>query len=160
MKEEFEKIFNEHNCLPPGYHEMTWGEVKEKFNFSKRRKELIAKVEPLLSILKDAGCTCLYIDGSFVTNKIAPGDIDILYNADNPAMAGEAMVETDCILECTPKNRELQKDKYGAEVFYCHWIAQMSPEKSFLEFFQQFKGNPKIEKGIVKLDLKNYDPKL
>lgn len=62
--------------LPPGLHDATIDEVSEAFGFSAGRRELLANLEWIARALFAAGVEDLRIDGSFVTDKPEPADID------------------------------------------------------------------------------------
>jgi hypothetical protein len=98
--------------------------------------------------LKAAGCSFLYLDGSFVTAKDHPGDFDAAWET-----AGVDPTKLDPVLRMFGNGRLAQKLKYGGELFPASARAAAgSPHRTFLEFFQSDKdtGNPK---GIVAIDL-------
>jgi hypothetical protein len=70
--------------LPPGDHECVLAEVEAAFVFNERRRDLW---QQLLSYLGELGSfdriTAIYLDGSFVTDKADPGDIDIVVKFDS-----------------------------------------------------------------------------
>lgn len=66
--------------LPPGTHLATWRELVVAFgggNF--KRKQLVEGLEAVRDRLYEAGVTTMWIDGSFTTNKLRPGDVDVVY---------------------------------------------------------------------------------
>lgn len=68
--------------LPPGRHEMSMVDLRqlcvERFPTSQARAPLFAALEQLARDLAAAvGCCELWIDGSFVTDKGEPDDIDL-----------------------------------------------------------------------------------
>jgi len=74
--------FNSEGFLPEGIHDCSLAEVQERFGQfqrSDRRCRLFDKLEVLVNDARDAGLiTAIIIDGSFVTTKDAPGDIDLI----------------------------------------------------------------------------------
>jgi hypothetical protein len=68
--------------LPEGLHDCTLDEVEERFGQfqrSDRRVRLVAELRKYCAELKDVGIArFIVVDGSFVTAKEEPGDIDIL----------------------------------------------------------------------------------
>ena len=62
--------------LPPGLHKSTVAEIRQHLGFTLKRRQLIASLEQAARWLFGAGVTDLRIDGSFVTEKPEPGDID------------------------------------------------------------------------------------
>ncbi len=77
--------FNKEGYLPQGIHELTLKEVENEFskNKSQRRHEIFENYKIHLNDIKNTDC-CInhWIDGSFVTLKENPGDIDTLTEFD------------------------------------------------------------------------------
>ena len=99
-----------------------------------------------LENLKGAGCRIVYLNGSFVTNKVIPNDYDACWE--------EASVDPtalDPVLLTFDPGRATQKAKYMGELFPASIIADTGG-LSFLEFLQTDKdtGRPK---GIIAIDL-------
>jgi len=74
--------FNEHGELPPGVHEATFAEFEDRLGFSNRRRELLGRLCGVVLALEQAGVLRVYVGGSFVTTKEAPGDIDACWDLD------------------------------------------------------------------------------
>ena len=72
--------FDERGCLPKGIYNPSVQDFLERFvNVSKRRKELFGKYQKFTKLCIDAkGIEQHFVDGSYVTNKEKPGDIDLL----------------------------------------------------------------------------------
>jgi hypothetical protein len=69
--------------LPPGFHTMTPDELKravvEGFPLSKRREALWNSLTFVLNALTDLKIPCdVWLDGSFLTKKIDPDDVDFI----------------------------------------------------------------------------------
>lgn len=81
--------FNEEGCLTPGIHLLSLSDVEDVFclDKSQKRKEIFENYKIHLSEIKKTGC-CInhWIDGSFVTLKENPNDIDTLTEFDGPKM--------------------------------------------------------------------------
>lgn len=71
---------DEHGHLPPGEHIATWSEVKERFGGRARRREIVGALEHTLYELKNLGVRDVWLNGSFVTTKIRPSDVDVVYS--------------------------------------------------------------------------------
>jgi|SRR5262245_23318398 len=134
--------------LPAGLHEATWDELVARFGTTPRRLSLLAGLKAALDALR-AGCRRAYVDGSFVTAKAMPNDVDVCWE-----MAG---VDFDRLEQMEPvpldwsQRRAAQKARFGCELF----IADSAADPwgtPYLEFFQHDRetGEPK---GIVVLDL-------
>ena len=139
--------FNEYGLLPIGVHWSSIEEVKEKLGFSTKRMELINGLEEALRNFKAAGCKKLYLDGSFVTSKLEPGDIDVCYDHN-----GIDPTKLDSVFFDFKNERAAQKKKYLCEFFMSHWGAVDNPPITYFEFFQKDKHSGKT-KGIVGLKL-------
>lgn len=73
---------------PEGFHPVTLDEIRarcvEAFHISTRRKPLMDAFAVILDYLAHAGVTCqIWLDGSFVTAKINPNDIDFIAVVDS-----------------------------------------------------------------------------
>jgi hypothetical protein len=69
--------FNEHGFLPPGIHHAGLEGLELKLGFNRYRKEMIRQgLLPVLKELRDKKVRSMVVDGSFVTEKPFPDDID------------------------------------------------------------------------------------
>lgn len=75
--------------LPPGLYLATIDEIGRRLGFTQKRHQLIASLELAVRWLFDAGVTDLRIDGSFVTEKPEPGDIDGFWVMDDNVRLSE-----------------------------------------------------------------------
>lgn len=141
--------FNDNGNLPPGLHTADWGEIRSRFGWTTRRRELLDGLMAALELLRQAGCRQVFINGSFVTSKENPGDIDVAWDPDG--------VDVDRLLEVEPvfgdfeDRRAAQKAKFGCEFFPSSSSADLVGN-TFLEFFQIDKETG-ARKGIVVLAL-------
>jgi hypothetical protein len=138
--------FDINGNLPAGVHEITVEEFIRRFGSNNYRRNVISGLLLALSSLKKAGCKRVYIDGSFITEKIFPGDYDGCWDVDNvdPLLLDPVLLNFDY-------GRAAQKMKYSGEFFPAQLI-EGSSGITFFEFFQQDKdtGAPK---GIVAINL-------
>lgn len=141
--------FNKSGNLPPGIHNASWEEFTERFGKNDRRKELLKGLEQATLNLKIAGCTLVYIDGSFISSKEIPGDYDGCWKIDgvNPDLLDPIFLDEDDLAN----ERVKQKEKYGGEMFPADIPEGMSG-KTFLEFFQ-LDGSTGETKGIIAIEL-------
>jgi len=137
--------------LPPGIHTVTWRELESRFGFTVRRRHLLTGLREALVSLKHAGCRRVYIDGSFVTTKPQPGDIDVCW-----AIDGVDPDVLDPVFLDFSHSRARQKTR-----FLCEFFPADLPEgltgKTFLEFFQVDKTTG-LPKGIVTFNLRSWRP--
>jgi hypothetical protein len=141
-------LFNADGQLPPGIHFCDWEDFVTRFGTTQHRLNLIAGLKIAMTQLRSAGCTTVYIDGSFVTHKLVPEDFDACW--------AESEVDIDQLKSIAPAllrfdaKRAMQKAAYGGELFPTG-VSADSYGTSFLEFFQIDRdGNPK---GIIAIDL-------
>lgn len=131
--------------LPPGIHDASLAEVEARFATTPHRKWLFGGFVRMAQALADAGCSCVYLDGSFVTAKPHPGDYDGCWEP-----AGVDPAKLDPVFLDFDNKRAAQKAKYFGEMF----IAGMpnGSDAPFLDFFQVEKssGQPK---GILCIPL-------
>lgn len=136
--------FDARGLLPQGIHFATWVELIERFGGNERRQLLLIGLNKALKLLRSAGCRRIYIDGSFVTSKHQPNDIDVCWdiNGVDPDKLDPVFFDFD-------DDRAAQKARLGAEFFPAQ-VPEGLTGKVFLEFFQVDKqtGEPK---GIIEL---------
>lgn len=139
--------FNTRGILLPGIHVVPWSEFVSLYSFSPRRQHLFNGMERAFIHFRNAGCTQIYIDGSFVTRKIEPNDYDACWD-----MAGvnfsllDPMFHRD--LRMGTKKHKLVY--YGE--FYPAPTIEGGSGLTFLDFFQTDRetGN---RKGIILIEL-------
>jgi hypothetical protein len=96
--------------------------------------------------LKRVGCSTAYLDGSFVSAKPVPDDFDGCWEE-----TGIDFDDIDPVLLNFEGRREVQKAKYGGELFPANAVAD-GQGTVFLDFFQTDK-DLGDQKGIVALKL-------
>jgi hypothetical protein len=96
--------------------------------------------------LETAGCRTIYVDGSFVTSKEAPGDFDACWESE-----GVVAELLDPTLIAYDAHRRGQKAKYGGELFAAESVADLYGTR-FVDFFQTDAETGAI-KGIVAIRL-------
>jgi hypothetical protein len=145
--------FTNLGTLPPGEHPITWVELLELFGQTPHRAMLLGGLRAGLEPLRLAGSHRVWLDGSFITNKEKPGDIDVAY--DDARLDWELLQRLEPTLLDLANARAAQKRKFNCEFFAVSWAAE--PEgTSFLDFFQRDRnGQPK---GILVLELENLEP--
>ena len=140
--------FNKDFVLPPGIHEMDWESFYDFFSFSPKRKRLLDGLKKVVDILQETGCSNIYIDGSFVTEKLEPGDWDACFDC-------PSIIIKDILKRYPLLNRAEQKRLYGGELFPA--LAKADEYgNTFLAFFQQITNTVK-KKGIVIIKLNDND---
>jgi hypothetical protein len=131
--------------LPPGIHWASLNEIEACFCLTPHRAWLFEGVVAVAKALRRANCERMYLDGSFVTEKIEPNDFDGCWDPSN--VIGALL---DPVLLDFDNGRAAQKLKYRGEMFVSALFN--TGTDTFLHFFQREKltGAPK---GIVGIDL-------
>ena len=134
--------------LPPGEHQASVDQVEWVFGCStERRKSLMRGLRDAISNLASSGVRKLWINGSFVTDKDEPNDIDGCWEY-------TPLVDTEVLDPVFLRSRKDMKAKYGLDFFISN-LAEAESGLPFPEFFQVNRdGEPK---GIVVVNLR--DPK-
>lgn len=135
--------------LPVGEWIATWDEVEVAFGTTIWRAHLLSGLARALVALKAAGCRRAWIDGSFVTGKRHPGDIDGCYD---PVGVDWALLHP-ALLDLS-SGRPAQKAEFGCEFFPN--ILEAGSGEYFVEFFQCDRDGQR--KGIVVIDLEEFEP--
>lgn len=136
--------------LEPGVH---WIAKKvrlvELFGANGHRRQLLNGFFEAALLLRQAGCSMVFLDGSFVTTKEFPNDFDCCWDTE-----GVALEELDPVFLDFSNCRARQKAKFGGEFFPTRARAK-APWTTFFEFFQMDKhtGSPK---GIVGINLASF----
>jgi len=131
--------------LPPGVHDATLEEVRARFATNPRRKALFKGLSRVCKSLKSAGCTVIFLDGSYVTDKSIPGDFDTCWDPTNVDPT-----KLDPVFLDFRDRRASQKSKYGGEFFPSSAPADGS--HNFVEYFKTDKETG-MEKGIIRIHL-------
>lgn len=72
--------FDDYGNLPPGIHRSSVAELCARFgNGSEERKAEIAELELFIDAAREAGVRRLLVNGSFVTGKLSPNDVDVVF---------------------------------------------------------------------------------
>lgn len=127
--------------LPPGIHEATLEEVRLAFATNSRRRALFKGLSRGLKSLKHAGCSVIYLDGSYVSDKTFPGDYDVCWDPKNVDIN-----KLDPVFLDFSKRRANQKSKYGGEFFPSS--AKADGSLTYVEYFQIDKESG-MNKGII-----------
>jgi hypothetical protein len=140
--------FQSDGNLPPGVHKATWIEIEQRFGATAQRKTLLAGFKQALASLARAGCEETYLDGSFVSSKIAPADFDACWDMKNVDIS-RLQLEEPVLLDFSNR-RAAQKVKFGGELFPAQGGANAAGTP-FLDFFQRDKNTGDL-KGIIAID--------
>lgn len=137
--------------LPPGLHEATLVEVRQRFGRIQRsdvRVHLMRKLEIYAEEVRNSGIGReLLVDGSFVTSKDEPGDVDcILVLEPSVGLQGTLSPATYNII-----SKRMVRKRHGIDLYA--FPAGSASVKSWIELFSQVKGRPDQMKGLVRIPL-------
>ena len=93
--------------LPPGIHDATLHDVERTFATDSHRRSLFDGFRRAAEALRHAGCSTVYLDGSFVTEKPTPVDFDACWDD-----SGINVNRLDRVLLDFTNKRQAQKEKY------------------------------------------------
>ena len=132
--------------LPPGEHFATWEELSRRFGGNLVRKQLLEGLLRAIPLFRQAGCQRLWLDGSFVTTKEMPDDIDVCYDRCDVTLLDERLYPSFGL------QRREQKRDFRCEFFAFDAVADIDAEGNPISYLEFFKTNRDgIPKGIVEL---------
>jgi hypothetical protein len=133
-------------------HQASVDEVEVAFATNAWRRELFRGLVDASERLRMAGCSTIFLDGSYVTGKPRPGDFDACWDP-----LGVDLSKLDPIFLNFMNGRAAQKAAFKGE-FFPSSMTCVDVGQAFLEFFQvdRFTGN---KKGIISISL-SADPVL
>ncbi|MBD2772751.1 DUF6932 family protein [Iningainema tapete] len=142
--------FDDNGNLPVGVHFCHWSEFKERFGYTRKRRQMIQGLEEVMAQLKAAGCRNFYINGSFVTREPSPNDFDCCWDQDD--------VDIDYLRKNAPLilnfyNSNAQKAKYRGEIYPSD--QPVDEDTVSIEFFQLDRRQNK--KGIIGINLQEWE---
>ena len=142
-------LFESDGTLPTGIHLAALEEFENRFANTIWRKQLFSYLLKLIADLKKIGCKSIYVDGSYVTNKRLPSDMDICWEdlgLDYSVVEKELPILFD--LDYPRINQQIE---YKADIFPAHFI-ETDSGLYFIDFFQKDKITG-VKKGIVKIEI-------
>src|SRR5689334_2081090 len=138
--------FQPDGALPAGVHWANWSEIQTRFGTNPHRRQLLVGLRAALTLLVAAGCSAVYVNGSFVTAKEFPGDFDACWD-----VTGVDPTRLDPVFLDFTNSRAAQKQRFLGEFFPAQLPEGLSG-RTFLEFFQVHKDSGGA-KGIIAIDL-------
>jgi hypothetical protein len=113
---------NENGYLPPGVHPASIDEVIHRFGAGSNVREAQAEsLQWLMPLCRRAGISKLLIDGSFVTDRLEPNDVDcvLLQGASYKAASPEAEELRRGVPFLEVKVVNAEDYEFFANVFFC-----------------------------------------
>ncbi len=143
--------FDEHGFLPPGVHACSLEELRTRFGSfqaSDCRPQLFARLKAFLSEARAARLVVgVVVNGSFVTAKPEPNDIDLIVIV-NPGHSFTADLSPG---EYAVLSKRRVFRHHGFDLL----VARDGSEEyvRYVRFFQQIRFEPGRSKGILRLTL-------
>jgi hypothetical protein len=142
---------NEHGFPPHGIYDCSLEEIGERFGTfqsTDRRPRLYEKLQEFLQRVRSINLVvAVIVDGSFVTSKHAPGDIDlILVLPSNHDFSAELQPMAYNVL-----SRRRVSRRYGFDV-----LVARENTREYTEYttdFQRVRGQPHLQKGMLRIRL-------
>jgi hypothetical protein len=142
---------NSEGLLPSGIFECALTEIKSHFGtfqLSDQRPRLFARLQEFVTTMKTSGLfTALIIDGSFVTGKPKPNDIDII-----AILRPNYDLERDLpMFEYALLSRALLRRRFGFDVIVAEQDTLLY--RTYVDFFSRVREMPELRKGLLRLPL-------
>ena len=141
--------FNEHGVLPVGIHDASLDEIKRRFGIFRctdRRTRLIEQLVAYLAEARDSGLVVgVIVDGSFITDKDEPGDVDIILVVDNSHDFGLDLSPAEYNVLSSRRARK----RHGIDVLVA--ATGSDAYQRYIEFFQETREDPDVKKGLVRV---------
>jgi hypothetical protein len=142
---------NEQGLLPPGIYDCSLEEIGERFGTFQStdlRPRLYEKLQAFLQQVRSTNLVvAVIVDGSFVTRKHAPGDIDlILVLPSNHDFSAELQPMAYNVLSRRRVSRRYEFDALVAR----------ENTREYTEYtadFQRVRGQPHLQKGMLRIRL-------
>ncbi len=141
--------FTDEGLLPAGVHETDLEEIREKMGWSRKRRELLEGLEEALELMATCGVARVYLDGSFVTDKDRPNDVDGCYDLAEDVTTGD-LKRLAPIFPPSSSNRAEAKRRFGVDFFPA--ATEMVSGQLFLRFFQTDREGR--ERGVLSVELR------
>ena len=133
--------------LPPGIHPTTLDELETIFANTPERRPLFEGLKLALENLTSARVHRVFIDGSFVTHKAEPNDVDGCWEWHE----GVDLNRLAPVFLDFSNQRQAMKAKYGVDFFIADWV-EAGSGLTFLQFFQRNRSDE--PRGILAIDLR------
>jgi hypothetical protein len=142
---------NKDGLLPEGIHDCTLGEIEARFGSfqgTDHRPRLWAALRAFLRELKAAGLgSALLVNGSFVTAKPAPEDIDLIL----VLPAGHDLSRDLSPAEYNVLSSQRVRRRHKLDLLVTR--ADSDQYRRYLSLFQQVRLEPSKTKGILRIQL-------
>ncbi len=144
---------NASGFLPPGIHPATLAEIRAAYGINIPRSDRCTGLEDYVSLVSGIGLIrYVYVDGSFTTNKAAPGDVDVVIELPMPnAVAGSSAALVQILNEPFIKSVYHVHPKavlYGSTIGFVDYF-----QGERIQVLQTLKLPKNFRKGILRISL-------
>jgi hypothetical protein len=137
--------------LPAGVFDCTIDEIRQKFGRfqgTDRRPKLFSRFEEFLTAIRRSNLfEAILIDGSFVTEKAAPNDIDLIavLHRSHDFERGFSMFEYALL------SRHLMRQRFGFDVLVVERDSVLYDKA--VDFFARVRESTDLRKGLLRLPI-------
>ena len=143
--------FNSDGLLPPGIHDATLDEIRDRFGSfhgSDRRPNLFNSLLGLIAAVKRTDLfVAVVLDGSFVTAVAAPNDIDLIL----VLRRTHDWSRDPAVHEYNVLSRRRLRRQFGVDAFLA--VDGDAGYDELVAFFGGVREHPAVRKGILRIDL-------
>lgn len=132
--------FNTNGILPAGFHDCDLSEIAAMFVYNNKREkvwETLAEYLKQISLVPQVNV--VYVDGSFVTNKALPGDVDLVLEFNSPQDFADAFTQQQHLF-----NHPIVKQIFNVDMYF----AFPGMPNDFREFFQYLRTDDAMTRGV------------
>ena len=138
--------FAEGGLLPPGLHRASLDAIADRFGTGAgAREELTARLQRLVGLARHVQARRLLVDGSFVTSKPEPNDLDVVVWLD---LGYLHMLDEE---DATAQTLEWMIVTRSPDDVFA--VYNESGWNQWVDFFSQVRGNETQRKGVVEVEL-------
>ncbi len=138
--------FRSDGYLPDGIFLATAAEFTFRFGSTTRtRRRLIHRVRRWIELAREVRARRLVIDGSFITAKLEPGDVDGLV-----LLPQDFEVQVAAELSAAVELEQMLLTRYPEELFAAEDVSDWD---EWIEFFRRTRESDGRRKGLVEVEL-------
>lgn len=136
---------DENGLLPPGLHLAGMSEIEDRFGKSTpRRQELFARLRMFVDLARHCGALRIFVNGSFVTAKPEPGDVDVVVWTSEKYFELLEQADHQAVLLEEMFDRRIPEEAF--------WVDAEWKWNGWLEFFSRVRENLNKRKGPVEVN--------
>ena len=145
---------NGHGLLDPGVYNLSLSQISDLFGRFQKTDRRLALFARLKAMVEEVGsftfARYLIVDGSFITAKDEPSDIDLLFVVTEGAVPITTTINP---FEYNALSSKRLRKKYAFDVFV---VTESSDAYDrYVEYFTRLKEGPAdVRKGLVRLELR------